>query len=92
MMNYLKKTTVILLLTTLVSCGGVNADAKKAAKLTNKSIENTSKLKLEAAEKDFKKSQEIIQKYTTHKKKERFFELYIQYRDKDKKSNPEMEK
>ena len=67
-----------------VSCGGVNSDAKKAAKLTNRSIEKTNELKLEEAEKLYKKSQEIINKYESHKKSEKFFNLYREHRDKGK--------
>ncbi|MGI6048373.1 MAG: hypothetical protein ACOYEG_10285 [Petrimonas sp.] len=66
------------------SCGGVNSDAKKAAKLTNKSIEKTNELKLEEAEKLYKKSQEIIKKYESHRKSEKFNKLYQEYRDKGK--------
>ena len=67
-----------------VSCGSVNSDAKKAASLTNKSIEKTSQLKLEEAEKLYKKSQEIIKKYESHRKWEKFSKLYQQYRDEGK--------
>lgn len=67
-----------------VSCGGVNSDAKKAASLTHESIEKTSQLKLEEAEKLYRKSQAIIKKYESHRKWEKFSKLYQQYRDEGK--------
>ena len=76
---------VVLMLA--VSCGGVDSDAKKAASLTNKSIEKTNQLKLEEAEKLYRKSQEIIRKYESHRKREKFSKLYRQYRDEGK-ANP----
>jgi hypothetical protein len=71
----------LLLLLLTVSCGGVDSDAKKAASLTNRSIERTSQLKLDDAEKLYKKSQAIIRKYESHPKQEKFSRLYRQYRD-----------
>ncbi len=76
---------VVLMLA--VSCGGVDSDAKKAASLTNKSIEKTNQLKLEEAEKLYRKSQEIMRKYESHRKWEKFSKLYRQYRDEGK-ANP----
>lgn len=67
-----------------VSCDSVNSDAKEAASLTNKSIEKTSQLKLEEAEKLYRKSQTIIKKYESHRKGEKFSKLYQQYRDEGK--------
>ena len=67
-----------------VSCDSVNSDAKKAATFTNKSIEKTSQLKLEEAEKLYRKSQTIIKKYESHRKGEKFSKLYQQYRDEGK--------
>ncbi len=69
----------------LASCGGVSSDAKKAAKLTNKSIEKTNKMKLKEAEKLFKKSKEILDKYEEHKKRDKFYKIYIEKRDKGRK-------
>lgn len=89
MKKNINKIATLFLLVFLISCTSVDKDAKKAAKLTNSSIEKTVQLKLEDAEKDFKKSQKIINKYSNHKKKEQFYELYIKYRDKDKKKEPE---
>lgn len=76
----------VFLLTTMLftACGGVNSDAKKAAKLTDKSIEKTNELKLEEAEKLYKRSQKIIKKYESHKKSEKFFKRYQEHRDKGK--------
>ena len=67
-----------------VSCDSVNSDAKEAASLTNKSIEKTSQLKLEEAERLYRKSQTIIKKYESHRKWEKFSKLYQQYRDEGK--------
>ncbi len=89
MSKIINKIVYVLLFLFLFSCTSVDKDAKKAAKLTNSSIEKTVQLKLEEAEKDFKKSQEIINKYSSHKKKEQFYELYIKYRDKGKKKESE---
>lgn len=68
----------------VISCGGVNSDAKKAASLANKSIEKTNQLKLKEAEKLYKKSQKIIKKYESHRKSEKFNKRYQEYRDKGK--------
>ena len=70
-----------------LSCSSIDSDAKKAASFTNKSIEKTHQLKLDEAEKFYKKSQEIINKYQSdksQKKSEKFFKLYQQYRDEGK--------
>lgn len=87
-MQQLKDNIFRMLLLGLVifitSCGGVSSDAKKAAKLTNKSIEKTGELKLQEAEKLYKKSQEIIKKYDSHRKSEKFNKLYQKYRDEGK--------
>ena len=80
--KYLKPLLFVLLVF-LVSCNKVNSDAKKAAKLTNKSIEKTHQLKLKEAEELYLKSKDIIEKYESHKKSEKFFDLYQKYRDKD---------
>ncbi|MPM05889.1 hypothetical protein SDC9_52184 [bioreactor metagenome] len=75
------KLTLLAVFMLAVSCGGVDSDAKKAASLTNKSIEKTNQLKLEEAEKLYKKSQAIIKKYESNRKSEKFNKLYQQYRD-----------
>lgn len=84
-MNRFIKVKYILLVASLIvltSCGGVSSDAKKAAKLTNKSIEKTNLLKLGEAEKLYKKSREIIDKYDEHKNRDKFYKIYIEERDK----------
>lgn len=78
------KYLLILLLVLVAGCGRVKSDAKKAAKLTNKSIEKTNSLKLEEAEKLYLKSRNIMNKYNSHKKQEKFHNYYKQFRDKDK--------
>lgn len=70
-----------------ISCGSVNSDAKKAAELTNKSIEQSVNLDFEKAEKNYKKARQIILKYEEHKKSEKFHQLYREYRDKGKLSS-----
>ncbi|MDO5523188.1 MAG: hypothetical protein Q4G48_03985 [Bacteroidia bacterium] len=87
-MKHLNKHILLVLLFFLLllstSCGGINSDAKKAAKLTNKSIEETNELNLDEAEKLYKRSLEIINKYESHKESEKFFKLYQEHRDKGK--------
>ncbi len=80
---------IFSLILLLLSCGGVNSDARKAAKFTNRSIEKANELKLQDAEKDYKKAQEIIGKYQEHKKSDKFFESYKKYRDEDKLNQTE---
>lgn len=77
-----KYALLVVSLIVLTSCGGVSSDAKKAAKLTNKSIEKTNLLKLGEAEKLYKKSREIIDKYDEHKNRDKFYKIYIEERDK----------
>ena len=82
--HFFSMLILFLFLMLAVSCGGVDSDAKKAASLTNKSIEKTNQLKLEEAEKLYRKSQKIIRKYESHRKWEKFSKLYQQYRDEGK--------
>ena len=87
MKNYPKqfsKLFVGIAVLLFVACSSVSSDAKKAAKYANQSIEKTNELKLQEAEKLYKKSQKIIKKYESGKKSAKFFELYQQYRDKGK--------
>jgi len=70
-----------------MSCSSMNSDAKKAASLINKSIEQTQALKLENAEKTYLKAQKIIDKYKEKEKSDEFFKLFVNYRDKEKKQN-----
>lgn len=83
-MNNIKYILIGFVLLSLASCSKVGSDAKKAAKLTNKSIEKTNQLKLKDAEKLYKKSREIIDKYDNHKKSSKFYEVYLEERDKGK--------
>lgn len=76
---------VIFLLSFVVaSCNKTESDAKKAAGLTNKSIEYTTEMELEKAEEAYKESQEILQKYENHKNEEEFLQYYRQHRDEGK--------
>lgn len=84
-MKKISKYTVLALLTFLLfACGGINSDAKKAAKLTHKSIEQSVNMDFEKSEKNYRKAQEIIRKYDGHKKSEKFHKLYRKYRDEGK--------
>lgn len=65
----------------------MDSDAKKAASLINKSIEQSDNLKFEKAEKTFHKAQEIINKYVEKDKAIEFYERFANYRDKEKKEN-----
>lgn len=75
---------IALILMISVSCGRVKSDAKKAAKYTEQSLIKTNQMKMKDAEKYFLKSQQIIQKYESHKKADKFYDLYQQYRDEGK--------
>lgn len=85
MRNSFKCLAVTTLFLLAVSCTSIDSDAKKAAKLINKSIEQTHAMKLEDAEKSFLKAQEIINGYNEKGKTEEFFQLFVTYRDKEKK-------
>lgn len=84
----LKKTLasvfIVCLFFASVSCNKTESDAKKAAALTNRSIEYTVGLELEKAEKAYKESQEIQSKYKDHKQEEEFLKHYRRYRDEGK--------
>lgn len=84
----LKKTLVSAFIVCLffisVSCNKIESDAKKAAGLTNKSIEYTVGLELEKGEKAYKESQEILLKYQGHKNETEFLKHYRRYRDEGK--------
>lgn len=76
---------IALLFLCFISCrSGVESDAKKAAELTNKSIEQSMQLELKKAEDSYLKAQEIKRKYENHKKSEEFNALFMEYRDKGK--------
>ena len=85
MINSFKLLAITFLLMLTVSCNTMDSDAKKAASLINESIEQTHALELEHAEKSFLKAQEIINKYKDNDKTEEFYQLFVTYRDKEKK-------
>lgn len=85
MRNKFKYVLLSFMLLLVVSCSSMKSDAKKAASLINKSIEQTHDLKLDKAEKSFLKAQEIINKYKEKDKAEEFYELFIAFRDKERK-------
>ena len=87
MMNKLKYIIIVAVLLLTVSCNSMESDAKKAASLVNKSIEQSHDLKFEKAEKTYLKAQEIINKYIEKDKATEFFEYFATYRDKEKKQN-----
>ena len=70
-----------------MSCSSIESDAKKAASLINKSIEQTHDLQLEKAEKSYLKAQEIIDKYVEKDKTAEFYKHFAKYRDKEKEQN-----
>lgn len=70
-----------------MSCSSIESDAKKAASLINKSIEQTHDLQLEKAEKSYLKAQEIIDKYVEKDKTAEFYKHFAEYRDKEKEQN-----
>lgn len=71
----------------VMSCNSMKSDAKKAASLVNKSIEQSHDLKFKDAEKTYLKAQEIINKYIEKEKTVEFFKHFAEYRDKEKKQN-----
>lgn len=85
--NVLKYVIVIIAVLMTMSCSSIESDAKKAASLINKSIEQTHDLQLEKAEKSYLKAQEIIDKYVEKDKTAEFYEHYAEYRDKEKEQS-----
>ncbi len=85
--NKLRYVVIAAAFLMVLSCNSVESDAKKAASLVNKSIEQSRALKFEDAEKTYLKAQEIFNKYTKKDKAAKFFEYYAEYRDKVKKQN-----
>ena len=78
---------IVIALSMAMACNSVDSDAKKAASLINKSIEQSHDLKFEKAEKSYLKAQEIIDKYVDKDKAIEFYEHFANYRDKEKKQN-----
>lgn len=68
----------------LASCSSPKKDARKAAKWTNKSIEQMCNMEIEESTVSFQKAQKIIRKYENKKSASRFYEYYREYRDKGK--------
>ena len=81
----IKYVLLSLFIVMIVSCNSMKSDAKKEASLVNKSIEQTHALKLDKAEKSYLKAQEIINTYKDKNKAEEFYELFIAFRDKERK-------
>lgn len=71
----------------VMSCNSLESDAKKAASLVNKSIEQSHNLKFDEAEKTYLKAQDIINKYKEKDKEYEFLKHFADYRDKEKKQN-----
>ena len=74
------RVAVVMLL--MFACSSVESDAKKAASLINKSMEQTQNLQLDKAEKTYLKAQDILKKYADDDKKIEFYECFVEYRDK----------
>lgn len=85
MISKIKYAVLSLFVLMIVSCNSMKSDAKKAATLVNKSIEQSHDLKFDKAEKSYLKAQEIINKYKEKNKTEEFYELFIAFRDKERK-------
>lgn len=83
--NKIKYLLLLLFLLLMVSCNSMKSDAKKAASLINKSIEQTHELKLDKAEKSYLKAQKIINTYKEKDKAEEFYDLFVAFRDKERK-------
>ena len=74
------RVAVVMLL--MFACSSVESDAKKAASLINKSMEQTQNLQLDKAEETYLKAQDILKKYADDDKKIEFYECFVEYRDK----------
>lgn len=86
MMKTLHIKYLFLILTAFISlsCNRMEKDARKAAELTNKSIEYLQELDMKKSQETYKKSQEIINKYDEKGKSADFLPLYKKYRDEEK--------
>ena len=82
-----KYTMLAVAMVALVSCNSKSSDAKKAATLINKSIQQTHALKLDDAEKTYQKAQKIIDKYKEKEDSDEFLRLFAMFRNKEKKQN-----
>ena len=83
----LKFLTITIVLFLAMGCNSIESDAKKAASLINKSIEQTHNLQLEEAEKNYLKAKEIINKYVEKNKTAEFYEHFASHRDKENKQS-----
>lgn len=83
--NKIKYLLFSLFMLLMVSCNSMKSDAKKAASLINKSIEQTHELKLDKAEKTYLKAQEIINNYKEKDNAQEFYDLFVTFRDKERK-------
>ena len=83
----LKFLVISIVLSLAMSCSSIESDAKKAASLINKSIEQTHNLQLEEAEKNYLKAKEIINKYVEKNKTTEFYEHFANYRYKEKEQS-----
>lgn len=63
----------------LSSCSSVDGDAKEAADLNRRSINHARDLELEKAEKCYKESREIVNKYKDTDRFEEFYTAYNKY-------------
>ncbi len=78
-MNKLVSLLAIILLFLCVSCSSVDSDAKRAAELNLKSIEYIKEQDLQEAEKLYKESQEIVNKYKNTENSKEFYAAYNKY-------------
>lgn len=75
---------IVMLAALFAACNSMDKDAKKAAQLTNQSIEEMTKLDLTEAQTSYRKAQNIISKYNEKGKANEFLPLYRKYRDQGK--------
>ncbi len=85
--NKFKYVLIFIAILMVMSCNSLESDAKKAASLVNKSIEQSHNLKFDEAEKTYLKAQDIINKYKEKDKEYEFLKHFADYRDKEKKQN-----
>lgn len=79
---FMKNTKLLFLgflLFGAVSCSSLDNDAKKAAKLSKKSIEYTTEMEFDKAEKAYKDSQDFFKKYENSGHLEEFLKAYNRY-------------
>ncbi len=74
-----KLTILTFLMIGMVACSSLDSDAKKAAKLSKKSIEYTMEMKFDDAEKAYKDSQDFFRKYQQKGQLAEFSKAYNTY-------------